>query len=455
MRKKTGLTESSTPDEYLRGFSKLLAASGTTLPPTSIWLKENGLLLVRGTPQQLDAVEQTVSELNGFPSRKPQEGANSGTIMDKTNSTPAKTGHSPNLETRTFKVDPITFYSGLQSAGAQNFGPANSSVGDHDGGGSTIVTITDKAENISLAAKQFFTKLGLNLDPPKSVFFNDRLGVLFVRATEQDLDTVEQAIQVLNMTPPQIHIKTRFIEVPEETVKGLGVNFIATGVTNVAGILTGPNFQHVLHALEQSKGFENLAEPEVTTTSGRQTQMRATEIITVITNFVFQETSTNSGIVPQTTQVECGPVLDTVAYVLSDGYTIDLRAIPSLTEFLGYDKTTNTIPTATTTGAIVDVPTIRPSFYVRQTDVHLKLWDGQTVVLSGLISTQIQTIKDTEPVLGTAGEPLFREQTIRMFKKRQLLILITATIVDPAGNRIHNDNEMLIACPGIPPQDSR
>ena len=34
---------------------------------------------------------------------------------------------------------------------------------------------------------------------------------------------------------------------------------------------------------------EELAEPEVTTTSGRQTEMRATEIITVITGFSFQQ----------------------------------------------------------------------------------------------------------------------------------------------------------------------
>ena len=107
LRKKTGLTESSTPDEYLRGFSKLLPLRNHQPPP--LRLKENGLLRVRGTPQQLDALQHTFRELNEFPSRKPQEDANSGTIMDKANSTPAKTGHSTNLETRTFRVHPITF----------------------------------------------------------------------------------------------------------------------------------------------------------------------------------------------------------------------------------------------------------------------------------------------------------------------------------------------------------
>jgi hypothetical protein len=35
------------------------------------------------------------------------------------------------------------------------------------------------------------------------------------------------------------------------------------------------------------------------------------------------------------------------------------------------------------------------------------------------------------------------------------LVFVTVNIVDAAGNRIHSDDEqMLIARPGIPPQDS-
>jgi general secretion pathway protein D len=172
--------------------------------------------------------------------------------------------------------------------------------------------------------------------------------VLFVRATSQDLDTIEKAIQVLNITAPQVHIKARFIEVEQDDSSALGFdwylgnvnmgnkNVVASGgnmgtvsglpitsanpsgtfpgnafngttvpttvdsltsglrngapaVASVTGILTDPNFQVVIHALEQRSGFENLAEPEVTTTSGRQTQMRATDIKTIITSFSFQQ----------------------------------------------------------------------------------------------------------------------------------------------------------------------
>ena len=60
----------------------------------------------------------------------------------------------------------------------------------------------------------FFSSLGVNLNlPGKSIFFNDRLGELFVRATLDDLDTIENAIEVLNHIAPQVHIKARFIEI--------------------------------------------------------------------------------------------------------------------------------------------------------------------------------------------------------------------------------------------------
>ena len=71
----------------------------------------------------------------------------------------------------------------------------------------------------------------------------------------------------------------------------------------ITGILTNPNFQVVLHLLDSRAGTETLAEPEIVTTSGRQTQVRATQVITVITGVSFQQgtaatTSTGTGTTP-------------------------------------------------------------------------------------------------------------------------------------------------------------
>jgi general secretion pathway protein D len=184
---------------------------------------------------------------------------------------------------------------------------------------------------------------------------------LFVRATAEDLDTIENAIEVLNHVAPQIHVKARFVELEQDDNKALGFDWylgqfnlggkvvgsggsspsltvpasaanppgtvsgsisgtfpgntpttviganadpnsvdqlVTSGLRNslgapaiatLTGILTDPNFRVVLRALEQRSGTETLAEPEVVTTSGRQAQMRATRIQTIITSVSFQQ----------------------------------------------------------------------------------------------------------------------------------------------------------------------
>jgi len=159
-----------------------------------------------------------------------------------------------------------------------------------------------------------------------------------------------------------------------------------------------------------------------------------------------------SAITPNQQQVEVGPVLDVLPYVLSDGYTINLTLIPTLTEFAGY-STPPTIP-GVNVANVVTVPTILPNFTVRQVLTTVNIWDNQTVVLGGLISSQITSTKDKVPVLGDlplAGK-LFQSQSRQTIKKN-LMIFVTATIVDPAGNRVHSDDELPFAQSTIPPQE--
>jgi general secretion pathway protein D len=158
-----------------------------------------------------------------------------------------------------------------------------------------------------------------------------------------------------------------------------------------------------------------------------------------------------SAITPQQQQVEVGPVLDVVPCVLSDGFTINLTLIPSLTEFAGYD-TPPTIP-GVNVANVVQVPTILPDFIVRQVVTTVNIWDHQTIVLGGLISSSIQSTKDKVPMLGDlplVGR-LFQSQS-KTTSRKNLMIFVTATIVDPAGNRVHSDDELPFAQSTIPPQ---
>ena len=411
--------------------------------------------------------------------------------------------------------------------------------GGQGGGGLPFITQTNNMQAVSLAVINYFRALGVDLDPllpenrGKAVFFNDRQGTLLVRATMEELDIIEAAIDMLNVVPPQVTIKAKFVEVAQYDNKALGFEWylgnvlmnnnsivgsggtapsyvgqpstanplgvfpgnplagttiapsasdqlITKGLRNVpttlftlTGILTDPQFRMVIHALETRTGAELLAQPEVTTQSGRQAQMKATRVRTIVTGFSFSQTQNAPAtagvgttvnqaqptvIYPLPEQMELGPTLDVIPAVLADGFTINLTLIPTLTEFDGYEDPNTVLSSAlgtstSLTGGYITVPTVLPKFTVRQVASAVNVWDGQTVVLGGLLAETVTTIKDKVPMLGDlpiAGR-LFRSES-KTTSKGNLLIFVTPTLIDPAGNRLHTEDEMPFSKEAFPPQ---
>ena len=305
-----------------------------------------------------------------------------------------------------------------------------------------------ETNNVSQMASILLSTIGVDLNVPgKSVFFNDGLGELFVRATATDLDTVETALEAFTAAAPQVHIKARFLEVPKESLALLQP---FPELTNGVTILSAVSFRKLFQTLESNPGTLTLAEPEVVTTSGRQTQMRATTLHTIITNFVFQEITTNATIVPQTEEVEDGPFIDLFPNVLPDGYTINLRTTASLKEFLGYENPTNSTNVYNSKGEKNDLPKALPKFRNQQASAHLNLWDGQTVVLGKFAGHFFVGAKEQFPEAAKIFEKTINDQI--NVQDKAVLVFITVTLVDPAGNRIHSDDELPFAKDGIPSQ---
>ena len=78
------------------------------------------------------------------------------------------------------------------------------------------------------------------------------------------------------------------------------------------------------------------------------------------------------------------------------------------------------------------------------------------MVVGGLISEDVQRFKDKVPMLGDlpiVGKLFRSEQSDR--KKKNLLIFVTPTILDPAGNRLHTDEDMPFAQSSFPNQNQR
>jgi general secretion pathway protein D len=160
-----------------------------------------------------------------------------------------------------------------------------------------------------------------------------------------------------------------------------------------------------------------------------------------------------SAITPSVQQIETGPVLDVVPDVLSDGYTINLTLIPSLIEFEGYETPPSLNGFNSTGLNVVLLPTALPQFTVREVTTTVNVWDGQTVVLGGLVQSIIQQEKDTVPIIGDVPiiGRLFQSEN-KTETKRNLMIFVTATMIDPAGNRVHSDDELPFAQSSVPSQ---
>jgi type II secretory pathway component GspD/PulD (secretin) len=144
--------------------------------------------------------------------------------------------------------------------------------------------------------------------------------------------------------------------------------------------------------------------------------------------------------------------LDLVPTVIEDGYTINLPVVTTVLGFLGYaDNRTNRVAVyinGKQKSAVPPLPRVRKEQMASTVSVR----DGQTLVLGSVVSERSETL----PVLGTLPGfgPLFRSDSTNA-QKRNLLIFVTPTIIDPAGNRVHVDDEMPFARERVPAQPPR
>jgi type II secretory pathway component GspD/PulD (secretin)/tetratricopeptide (TPR) repeat protein len=254
---------------------------------------------------------------------------------------------------------------------------------------------------------------------------------------------------------------------------GLGqVAGAAPGIFGLAGVFTNPQFQVVIRALNQKKGIDLLSAPSVTTKSGQRA------IVEVIREFRYPKTYTapqvpsiSSGtttvnavvpvvVTPTTPQDwdtrNTGVTLEVEPVVGGDATTIDLNLVPQVVEFEGfinYGSPINAVGVNTLPGGIsVSQPVEltknvinQPVFSTRKVTTSVSVYDGQTVVLGGLMREDVQKTEDKVPILGDI--PLigraFRTN-VEQHEKKNLVMFVTARIVTPAGLPLNEEEEGLV-----------
>jgi general secretion pathway protein D len=84
----------------------------------------------------------------------------------------------------------------------------------------------------------------------------------------------------------------------------------------------------------------------------------------------------------------------------------------------------------------------QPVFSTRKVTTNVSVWDGQTVVLGGLMREDVQKTEDKVPIIGDiplVGR-LFRTN-VDQHIKRNLIIFVTARLITPGGLPLNIEEE--------------
>ena len=261
---------------------------------------------------------------------------------------------------------------------------------------------------------------------------------------------------------------------------------LAPGIASLVGAGTDPTFQLVMRGLNQKKGIDLLSAPRVTTKSGQRAQIEVIREFKYPTEFSPPQIPQTVGaagaaggavagvagggggggsfpVTPTTPTAfekrDVGVTLEVEPTIGPDGYSIDMQLAPQVVEFEGFInygspiQTTSTNPfTGQTTTNILTPNTInQPIFSTRKVTTNVTVFDGATIVLGGLIREDVQKVEDKTPILGDiplVGR-LFRSN-VDQHIKRNLVIFVTARLMNPEGAPISSEEEKEESVDGLP-----
>jgi general secretion pathway protein D len=145
---------------------------------------------------------------------------------------------------------------------------------------------------------------------------------------------------------------------------------------------------------------------------------------------------------------EVGVILQVVPEVSAEGQMINLMLNPQVVSEPVWKNYGTKIP-GLMTQEYTDLPMEQPFFHVRSVQTQLSVYNGATVVMGGLITEDRKTMEDKIPFLGDIPYlgRLFRSRSEQSIK-RNLLVFVTARLVDPAGRVVKTGGESALLAAG-------
>jgi len=240
-------------------------------------------------------------------------------------------------------------------------------------------------------------------------------------------------------------------------IAGAGGSTIADDLLSLSAVLTNPEMSVILHALQQRGHTDLLSAPKITTQSGQQATIK------VVTEYIYPtefETEGISGgnnnnnvnnqaagggvvgavVTPGSFETrEVGVILEVMPEVSPEGQMINLTLSPEVvseptwrnygSSYTSYDPNGNPVTQ--------ELNMEQPFFHTRHLRTNLLIYNGATVVMGGMITEVRRDVDDKIPLLGDIPilGRLFRSR-YESSEKRNLLIFVTARLVDPSGRAL-------------------
>ena len=339
----------------------------------------------------------------------------------------------PQMESRTFEFDYVTTQrtlsrslSATATTGGGGAGGGTVTGGGGGGGSSTSISGTESTDLLG----DIEAALQVLKSPTGTVVYNQMAGLIFATDFRKNLDTIATYLEMVqNSVNRQVVIEARIIEVKLNDDFQAGINWSAIvgnlTLTQAIGVpgsgftmqASDGNYNALIQALNQRGTVNVLSSPTVATLNNQPAIMR------VGTQDVFFTTTTQvdprTGTIVQTATtpntINVGVVLDVTPHISGDGI-ITMNIHPTITERTGQATSPD--------GSSV------PIVDVRESDTVVRVAEGETIVISGLISDRTLEAETRVPVLGSLPliGNLFRKVT-RENRKTDLVILLTPRIL--------------------------
>jgi general secretion pathway protein D len=399
------------------------------------------------------------------------------------------------MDTRFFKVRSalITRMAGSAGGGDDTAaGDEDPFEGGLDNTFGDEVTATEKKKRVTTEAmKSYFEERGVPFPEGSTIAYDKRAGKIIVRNTPENLRRLDTLLRALDMDQPQVLIESKFVETRQKDLEEIGFEWwfsnappepgkdwtiapnntlvrpigesvdgilSAIGKNQAGGFDTGRILNNVqfpvfggdenfsvgmmLHALDQHDTTELLSAPKVIAKSGDEAIIRMvreeyypdswTEPELAVINQYFSYTPAYPEFGDPT---DVGIRLTVTPNVSPNNYTISLALNPqvlSLVDWSDYDII-YTYPTRA--GQSNGSSTVKmPQVVRRDVITNVKVYDGDTIVLGGMLTEK--SLGNDDRIPGAGNVPLAgflgRVQTSSN-DKRNLLIFVTARIVNPDG----------------------